>query len=264
MQQVVEVKRDRWGKPLIVPPDGGKPVAYTRTSSFGDVLDDRSNIEKWKIRHVIKGLVNNSKLFLLASTTPIENKSDLNKIAEQAMEEAGASRASDTGTLLHKLTEQADRGEAVGPIPSEHNNDINAYIRGVKGFVFPHIERFMVCDELQAAGTPDRLMYDCRDDVLAGQTPLRIADLKTSASPNYLDKHAVQLAIYAHSDFYDPATGERESVAVAKDYGYIFHLPAGQGTFQLHRLDLEAGWEGARIAADVRWWRKRKGICVPA
>jgi hypothetical protein len=248
---------------LIVPPDGGKPIAYTRASSFGDVLDDRSNIEKWKIRHVIKGLVNNAKLFMQASATPIENKSDLNKIAEQAMEEAGASRASDTGTLLHSLTEQVDsQGRFLGPIPPEHANDINAYIRGVKDrFAFNHIERFMVCDELQAAGTPDRLGFRMEVEYL--DVVQRVCDLKTSASANYLDKHAVQLAIYAHSDFYDPATGERESVDVAKDYGYIFHLPAFQGTFQLFKLDLEAGWEGALLAADVRKWRKRKGICTP-
>jgi hypothetical protein len=88
--------------------------------------------------------------------------------------------------------------------------------------------------------------------------------LKTGASSSFLDKHAVQLAIYAHSDLYDPATGEREAVDVAKDYGYIFHVPAGQGTFGLYRLDLEAGWEAAQLAADVRRWRKRKGLAVPA
>lgn len=258
----VEVPRDRWGKPLIAPPDGGKPIAYTRTSGFGDVLDDRTNIVKWKIRHVIKGLVNNSELFLRASTTPMENKSTLDKIAEEAMEAAGAGNASATGTMLHGLTEQVDKGETIGPIPEGHADDINAYIRGTKDrFQFDHIERFMVCDELQAAGTPDRLV---RERLMSFAGPLRIADLKTSASAAYLDKHAVQLAIYAHSDFYDPATGERESVDVAKDFGYIFHLPAGKGEFGLHRIDLEAGWEAAQIAADVRRWRKRKGICVPA
>jgi hypothetical protein len=29
-----EIPRDRWGRPLIEPPDGGKPIGYTRVSSL--------------------------------------------------------------------------------------------------------------------------------------------------------------------------------------------------------------------------------------
>ena len=251
---------------MIVPPEGGKAKPYNRTSSFGDVLDDKSNITKWKLRHVVKGLVNRSDLWVRACETPIENKAALDKIAEEAMVEAGINDASEWGTQMHLLTEQFDRGEPIGPILEGQANDLGAYQRAVTHddpFAFVHIERFMVCDELEAAGTPDRLGRRMKD----GETtyrPLQVCDLKTSASANYLDKHAVQLAIYAHSDLYDPATGERESVDVAKDCGYIFHLPARQGTFQLFKLDLVAGWEAAQLAADVRRWRKRRGLAVPA
>lgn len=255
----VEVQRDRWGHPLITPPGGGKPVPYMRASSFGDVLEDRTNLERWKTRMAVKGLALRPDLYLSATATPLENKSALNKIAEQAIESAGGSTASNIGSALHSLTEQIDRGEAVGPIPPQYADDLEAYRQATQNFGMSYIECFMVCDELQVAGTPDRLLYDNNDFPM-----LRVGDLKTSGTANYLDKHASQLAIYAHSDLYDPATGEREPVAVAHDYGYIFHLPAGQGQFGLYRLDLEAGWEAAQLAADVRRWRKRKGICVPA
>ncbi len=42
--------RDRWGRPLIIPADGGKAIAYGRFSSHGSVLEDKFALEKWKIR----------------------------------------------------------------------------------------------------------------------------------------------------------------------------------------------------------------------
>ena len=43
--------RDRWGRPLIIPADGGKAIAYGRFSSHGSVLEDKFALEKWKIRN---------------------------------------------------------------------------------------------------------------------------------------------------------------------------------------------------------------------
>lgn len=263
--ETVEVPRDRWGRPLIQV--GDKKVPYARASSFGDVLDDMSNLAKWKTRMAVKGLALRPDLYLAASATPLENRAALNKLAEQAIEHAGGSSKANIGTALHAITEQIDRGEAVGPIPQEYADDLEAYRLGIEQFEIAHIERFMVCDELQVAGTPDRLIREVWASMDSSEYdigPQRIGDLKTGGSADYLHKHAVQLAIYAHSDFYDPSTGEREAVDVAKDYGYIFHLPAGQGHFGLYKLDLEAGWQGALLAADVRKYRKRKGVCTPA
>lgn len=259
----VEIPRDRWGRPLITPVTGGKPVPYARASSFGDVLDDRTNLEKWKVRMAVHGLTRRPDLYLQATTTPLENRAALNKIADAAAEHAGGSQKATIGTVLHELTERIDRGVDPGPVPAEYAADLAAYRAATGRYSFEHIERFMVCDELEVAGTPDRLGYDESEGDEAGVGPLRVLDLKTGGSNGFLDKHAVQLAIYAHSVLYDPATGERTPVDVAQDYGLIFHLPAGQGEFGLYRLDLAAGWDGALLAADVRRWRRRKGICTP-
>jgi hypothetical protein len=48
--------RDRWGRPLIVPVGGGKPEGYKRTTTFIDVLDDKSNLTDWKTRIVVTGV----------------------------------------------------------------------------------------------------------------------------------------------------------------------------------------------------------------
>lgn len=34
------VRRDRWGRYLVVPPDGGKPVGYTRATTVAKALDE--------------------------------------------------------------------------------------------------------------------------------------------------------------------------------------------------------------------------------
>jgi hypothetical protein len=45
-----EIPRDRWGRPLIEPPDGGKPIGYTRVSTLAKALDDKTSLMDWKCR----------------------------------------------------------------------------------------------------------------------------------------------------------------------------------------------------------------------
>jgi hypothetical protein len=271
---VTEVARDRYGRPLIIPRDGGKPVAYARASSFGDVLEDKTNLEKWKLRKVAKGVANNPHISLAVSAEPEENKSALNKLTEMALDAAGGNRASMTGTSLHSLTEVIDRGQEPEFVPAAYQADLAAYREATKDMQMVHIERFMVCDELGIAGTPDRWFlefhgYEVGEEVEPlhsgerGRT-LRLGDLKTSTSDLKYQgsKFATQLAIYANSEFYDPATGDREPLPINVDRatGVIFHMPAGGGKCDLPEVDLVAGWEGVQLAVDVRKWRKRKGL----
>src|SRR5690606_1008152 len=59
---VSAVQRDRWGRPLIVPPGGGDPVAYTRVSTLAKALDDTSNLMAWKQRVTAVGLARRQDL----------------------------------------------------------------------------------------------------------------------------------------------------------------------------------------------------------
>jgi hypothetical protein len=248
-----EVPRNRWGQPMIVPPGGGKPVAYARASSFTDVLEDRSNLEKWKVRMAVKGLALRPDLLLAATVTSLDERGELNKISEQAIEAAGGGSAASIGTSLHSLTEMLDRGHIPPIVPPQYDAVLAAYMAATKPFTMDHIERFMVCDDLRIAGTPDRVMGGM------------IGDLKTGGSDaKYLGKHAGQLAIYAHSQFYDPATGERTPIDnVNQEHGVIFHAPAGQGRCDLYEVNLVLGWEAVLLAVKVREWRKTKGLIEP-
>jgi hypothetical protein len=270
-QDPVVIPRDRHGKPLIAKPGTGAPIyegskknvkAYFRASKFGEVLEDQTNLTLWKIRMAMHGLAKRPDLYEQVQRTPLTDKVILNRIAEDAIEAAGGAAAANVGTALHTLTEAIDRGEQVGVVPPAYAADLDAYVEQTRRFKMLHIERFMVCDELQVAGTPDRLHIGKYSDSPEwyGEPQLQVGDLKTSNSNiSYQGmKFAIQLGIYAHSDFYNPQSGERTSPGVVdQDVAVVYHMPSGGGTCELIEVDVRAGWEMALLARQVRQARNQ-------
>jgi hypothetical protein len=264
-QEPLQIPRDRHGKPLIAKPGCGAPIyegkgknvkAYFRASKFGEVLEDQTNLTLWKIRMAMHGLAKRPDLYEQVQRTPLTDKVILNRIAEDAIEAAGGAAAANVGTALHTLTEAIDRGEEVGVVPPAYAADLDAYREQTKRYRMLHIERFMVCDELSVAGTPDRLHVD----LTSGYQHPQIGDLKTSNSNiDYQGmKFAIQLGIYAHSEFYNPQSGERESPgSVDQNVAVVYHMPAGGGTCELIEVDVSAGWEMALLARQVRQARNQ-------
>ena len=50
-----DIRRDRFGRPLVVPPGGGPRVAYRRTTTFVGALEDTYALQQWKQRQVAIG-----------------------------------------------------------------------------------------------------------------------------------------------------------------------------------------------------------------
>lgn len=249
-QPATPVPRDRWGRPQVQPPDGGKLVPYRRCTSFIDVLDSRYNLELWKQRQVAAGLAQRPDLVLKAASGH-DDKDLLNKVCQEASEAAGSSVKSTTGTAVHKLTEQVDRGEKA-VIPPDAQADIDAYRATTQGLGVELVEAFVVHDDLQVGGTFDRVV------TRGGRR--YVADVKTGRIDYGASKIAMQLAIYARSQQYWPDTGIRVPLDVDTSRGLIIHLPAGSGECTLHWADLDAGWDGVQIARQVWQWRARKGL----
>lgn len=250
----VEIDRDRYGRPLVVPKAGGKPVAYTRATTIANSLDDPSALTAWKMRMAAIGLTVRSDL-LLAISAAQEDKMAINKYIEDAMEVAGASRAATIGTALHSFAEKLDLGQDIGPIPDEWAADLVAYQKATEQLNKIFIEQFCVLDKYKIAGTPDR--------VVEYKGERFIADIKTGRidHPNNI---AIQLAIYANGSPYDVATGRRGSWGdVNKDKAIIIHLPAGTGLCKLVWIDIAEGWKGVQFAMKVREWRDKKGLATP-
>lgn len=252
-----QIPRDGWGRPLITPVGGGKPIAYTRCTTFVSCLEDTTNLSKWQQRKVALGLSMRPDLLLAISTLDDpdgDGKRELSRICEQAMEAAQSKAAATTGTALHKFTERIDLGQDVGFVPREHAEDLEAYKQVTSCLEVVDVENFVVLDEFKVGGTFDRLVrYNGR---------LKIADIKTGQITYGMGKIAMQLAVYAHSLRYDPTTAARSPLGEDVDLSeaIVIHLPAGKGECTLHAVDIAAGWEQIPAAAGVRNWRSRKGL----
>ncbi len=252
----VEIPRDRWLRPLIVPVGGGPPQAYTRVSTLAKTLDDQSGLMTWRSRKTAEGMVRRPDLLTRAAgalaggdpDTDWPTKRALNDVCKEALEAAGGSTGASSGTGLHALTEAIDLGREPEFVPEHVRGRLDAYRAAMAGYVVLDVETFVVCDELRAAGTFDRML-------LTPDGRICIADLKTGKSEaGYPSGTATQIAVYAHGERYDPETGQRTPLHADLDMttGLLIHMPAATGGCDLIPLDIALGWEAACLAMRVR------------
>lgn len=257
------IERNRYGWPMIPPPEGGKPVPYIRVSKLAKELGDTYNLDQWRKRQVVLGMAKRADLVTLAQSAKPEDKQRLNEIAKSAMEAAESDRAANIGTALHTFTEQVDDGVDIDTMPADYRADMRAYRDAMAeaGIEVLAKELFVVNDHVQAAGTFDRLLRFTRGP-LAGV--VAVGDVKTGSSdPAFPHAVCQQIATYAHSHLYDPEkgrTGYLPDLGVSTTVGLLIHLPQGTGTCSLYTLDLDEGWALVRTAAAVRAAFKTKPI----
>lgn len=248
-----QVPRDRWGRPLVVPPEGGKPVPYTRCTTYVKCLEDTYNLERWKMRMTALGLALRHQDLVASVLAHQDDKDKLNEIAEQAMEVAKAGASANIGTALHVFTQRLDAGQPLGVIPDIHKADLAAYEKATACLEVVDVEQFTVLDHLRIGGTYDRLVKFHGEHF--------IADVKTGDVKFGVGTIAMQLAVYAHSVRYDPATHARTPLPdVNQDRAIVIHLPAGKGECTLKWVNIRAGWEAVELATKVREWRGRKDL----
>lgn len=261
---MTDIPRDRWGRPLIIPTDGGKPVPYVRASTMAKALDDQSNLMLWKQRVTAVGLAKSPALLArLAGLVakhfdPIggDGKRDLSTLVEEAAEAGGSKDAASMGTGWHALTEAVDAGTPISEllVDDATQRRMVEYADATAGLEMLDVETFVVNDAVQAAGTFDRLVRLPDGRVV-------VADLKTGThDANYPLGVATQIAVYANGLRYDPDTGVRSVLHPDLDLstGILIHLPQKGEGCRLYRLDLEYGWEAAKLARqvyDVRKWK---------
>lgn len=244
----VDIPRDRWGRPLIVPVDGGKPIPYTRVSTLAKALDEKTALMRWKQRQTVIGLAARPDLISVAQSVRGDDRK-LDEIVDTAMVAAESERAANLGTALHALSEQVDEGADIDSLPEFARADMAAYRAALQGIQVLAMEKFIVCDEVEAAGTFDRLLRLPDGRVV-------IADLKTGRhEPRYPQGATQQIAVYSRGHLYDAEkgrVGHLPSLGVDQSVGVLIHLPAGSGTCTLYTLDLRVGWDLARVSVAVR------------
>lgn len=250
-------------------PVGKKAKAYTRTTTYIDVIEDKSNLMAWKARMTLIGAATDPSLLdgvLGRDPAAKVDKDWLTRRAELAAKAAGAEDKADRGTYLHALSELKDEGKLLPETASyEDVLDMEAYMSVSRLFDIEIMERLMVLDEYAIGGTPDRVskwrgLYELvtPDGKVIGPDDLLITDLKTGTTEYGQLKMAMQLAIYANSELYDFETGGRKPlVGIRRDWGVIMNVKAGSGEAILYWADLTMGWEAVQVARTIRALRNQ-------
>jgi hypothetical protein len=250
-----KVPRDRWGRPLIVPPGGGERVPYRRVTTVANVMDNRYALEGWLQRCVAVGLVDRFDLYtLIASQSPTIDDKAIDETVQEAVEASKAHERANLGTALHRFCERIDRGEEDVFVPPPFDLDVAAYRAATEGWQWLVIEDLIVLDGIGVAGSPDRIG-------IAPDGRVLVADLKTGRGDDDTGdlewgwaKMLAQVALYARGQFvYDQATDERLPMPDGLDLtaGVIIHLPAGEGRCSLWEIDLVKGWHYVGLALDM-------------
>lgn len=254
-----DFKRDRYGRPLVLV--DGKETPYTRISSYGQVLEDQTGLNRWKLRTVVAGVAQRPDLVALA-TSNAHDSSALDKLAEKFLEAGGASNAANTGTAIHEVLAQLDTGRMdLDAVPDPFMAHAVAWQQCLIDFGFEVVPELveipLVNDVYQAAGSSDNFVLRTADDMLV------VIDKKTGKSiSNRPLAYMVQLALYATSQQYDIETGSR--IAFPKidlNVGYIAHVPANGDTCTLYEVDIQQALDLCDLAQRIKRAQKTtKGV----
>jgi hypothetical protein len=268
-------RRDQWGRYVVVPPKGGKPVGYTRVTTIAGVLDSGGGLAPWKASMTASGIIMRHGLrarweALLASYgdpwyASQESKDLCKELVEECAAVGGANDRKEIGSSMHTITALVDVGRTPSHLTPETKGDLAAYQAGIATAgitIIPGaVEMVTVLDTFQVAGTIDRLAQ-----VPGFDLPL-VTDLKTGGSIEYSwQSIAVQLAGYAHGEaLYQQGPSKDGSKdirhpmpAVDQNFGLIFWLPAGEARLELWLVDIVAGWEAFQHSMWAYNWRKSK------
>lgn len=265
------VDRDRYGRPLIVPPEGGKPIGYTRVTTFAGSPEDGWVLNQWEKHQLMLALAPRPDL-ILSALAHKDNWGRLCEIVDEAMSTSEGPTRATQGTALHLLCDQWDEGTLdLESVPQPWRADVEKYAELTQGWTWVHHEVFRVWDRYRVAGTADRIGYDPKDG------ELKVADLKFGRVDSSPQKVAIQVTCYAYGEDYNLETGERDGhCQPSLEEAVVIHIPQGEneaeffgkprakskalGFAGLHPVKLKTGLAGCQVAEIVREWRRKQDI----
>jgi hypothetical protein len=255
------------GAPLVSDPDDAtKSLRYSRPSSYAKCLDDEEALVTWKINKAMEGVARSPALQIQVNACKADDKVERKLLRERALDKGQATERADQGTGLHAMTARAeDAADVEFDPPEQYLNDLRAYVNTLEefGLVSEMVEVPFVNDRFRAAGTADRVFRTERtlltpDGTRIEPGTLILGDLKTGKKLDFsLPGYCVQTALYATGTLYDVVSERRLATPpIDQDWTLLIHLPVGTGVCRLHWCSVELGLEGARLAQEVRTWRK--------
>jgi hypothetical protein len=186
-----------------LPPIGdptGERRSLQRVTNFVKQISDSEGLTKWRLRQVVLGLALREDLYDLACSLDPMQKSDTDRVIEQAIEAAKShgsftSGANETGTALHNYTDNA--GHEPARVRPKWAPKIENYRRALHDhglIVVPGLSERLVASERY--GTAGRL-DDVYEDVHGARY---VADRKSQKEFYTWFEIGAQLALYQCSD----------------------------------------------------------------
>lgn len=259
-----EVRRDRWGRYVVLPPGASKPVGYQRATTLAKMLEDTSNLTDWACRMTLLGAAARPDIIASVLAADSDDRKTINALAAQAKEHGGANIRRDLGTAIHRFVELS-HADPTYHVPEPYAADVAAINTAIDGAGFDVVneysERILVVDSIQVAGMCDLVLRRRSDGRLF------IGDLKTGSSVKYgALGWATQLSIYSMADnIYvqgaaaDGSDDQRlPAPDVDREQAFIIHCQPQSGSADIHALTIGPGF--VELAVSVREMRKTKGL----
>jgi hypothetical protein len=250
------------GNRYTLPDADGKPVTWNGATTLAKELDNPYAITQWQLRQAVHGVGIRPDLAKLAGAAKPDDKETLRKVVKDALAAAATEAGANEGTAWHMVFERVDRGEPIEALPEFfhdgiRNRQAELQRHGIE--ILPeYIERAVRCLMFKVSGKLDRIgLYE-------GQ--FVIIDDKSEKDPlSYPKAKTIQMAIYAYAgELFDPATFTIEPMPdVRKDIAIMLHFDKVTHECKAYRVPIDIGWWGARLAREVREWRKMDCLIAP-
>lgn len=254
-----EVPLDRWGRPLLAPEPGAKPVPYTRASTIARTLDDPSGLIAWKQRQTALGLAARPDLVDALTGSDPADKRAVERIVDEAVAVVRESAGVDRETELRELTAVVDLAGGRPVDAPEHRDDLDAYaeLAAHACWAVLGVNVLTACHECKIAGRAHRVVEI--DGVVY------VAAIDTRATHAHPTAWALELAAVAQGMPYDAETGQLTDWPhdrPSTERALLIHLPAGGGTATAYWIDIAAGAEALDHAVWTRTWRRLKNLAT--
>lgn len=252
----------------------GKWQRFSRSSNAGKVLDDENALTDWRLRTMLVGAAYRPELLAQVSTLDVDlDKKRLRDIAEECLI-AGKGRARQvTGTAIHSMLDHIDLEHDWQPTP-DYALVCQAYAQTCAnyGLIVVDVECPCINVPERLAGTMDRRYRTTRVLIAPDGSQIPIgtilaSDTKTGRTLEYNNgTYSTQLAAYVDSLRYDVKanTFEPFEPPTFKEWALVMHVLVESATCEPYWVDLQAGRQGLRLSREVKAWRKRTDLLLPA
>lgn len=265
MTKGAEPVRD--GNRYTLPDADGKIVTWNGATTLAEELDNPYALTQWKMRQVAWGLGRRPDLMALAGSVTNPNddsdKATLREVVKGALSAAHTEEGSNHGTALHSIFQKIDTGTPMSQVPEYFHPDIVARQQELArhGIILlpEYRERVIRCAIYGCSGRLDGIGR------LADGSLVLVDDKSEKDPEKYPHAKAVQMGIYANAGEMMDYDANRivPMPNVRKDFGLVIHSRPGTGVCKIYRVDIARGWAAARIAVEVREWRKSSGLVAP-